>query len=214
MDKPEKTIALPNKAPVFPLPNSILFPYADVPLYIFEPRYQKMLKDVLKGDRLICVTLIKEGWEEKKEPYPSYDICGIGMVKFAADHPDDTAHIILTGLARVKIKKVVRAAPYQIAEIERLNDKDENSNEVLALAEKVKDLFIHKVSLKKVVDGELVDSIRLLDDSSRIADIITYYSEAAYWDKQKVLECLDVAERLRLVIKILEDEIRILESKN
>lgn len=214
MDKPGETIALPDQAPVFPLPNAVLFPHADLPLYIFEPRYQKMLKNVLNGDRLICVTLIKEGWEGKREPYPSYNVCGIGMVKFAADHPDETSHILLTGLARVRLKKVVREAPYQIAEIEKLEDQGEDSNEVMALTEKVKDLFIHKVSLKKVVDDELVESIRLLDDSSRIADIITFYSDATYLNKQQVLECLNVAERLRMVIKILEDEIRILESKN
>ena len=46
-------INLPNKIPVFPLSNFIIFPNTSVPLNIFEPRYIKMIDDCMKDSRII-----------------------------------------------------------------------------------------------------------------------------------------------------------------
>ena len=44
---------LPNKIPVFPLSNFIIFPRTTVPLNIFEPRYIEMINDSMKTNKLI-----------------------------------------------------------------------------------------------------------------------------------------------------------------
>ena len=44
---------LPNKIPVFPLSNFIIFPRTTVPLNIFEPRYIDMIDDAMKSNRII-----------------------------------------------------------------------------------------------------------------------------------------------------------------
>lgn len=213
MDSPESFV-LPKQVPIFPLPNAILFPYLDLPLYIFEPRYQEMLTDVLNDDRMMGLMLMKEGWEEKEDVYPMYDVCGLGMVKFASDNEDGTSHIILGGLARVEIKEWVQKEPYLIAEIKVLEDFLEESNEEMALSEKVKELFIRKEQMTKIVTQEHIENILQIEDASRLCDIIAFFSTISFVEKQKVLEVLNVKERLRLVLKILEDEIRHLESKN
>jgi hypothetical protein len=50
--------------PLFPLPNVVLFPRAVLPLHIFEERYKAMTADVLAGDRLIAMALLRPGWGE------------------------------------------------------------------------------------------------------------------------------------------------------
>ena len=35
--------------PIFPLPGAILFPRAQLPLHIFEPRYREMVRDAIDG---------------------------------------------------------------------------------------------------------------------------------------------------------------------
>ena len=42
-------IDLPNKIPIFPLSNFIIFPKTSVPLNIFEPRYIDMINDSMKS---------------------------------------------------------------------------------------------------------------------------------------------------------------------
>jgi len=46
----EVTVELPETVPVFPLPNTVLFPRTVLPLHIFEPRYRLMLADCLAAD--------------------------------------------------------------------------------------------------------------------------------------------------------------------
>jgi Lon protease-like protein len=44
---------LPNKIPIFPLSNFIIFPETSVPLNIFEPKYIEMVDDIMKSSRMI-----------------------------------------------------------------------------------------------------------------------------------------------------------------
>ena len=45
--------SLPEKIPVFPLSNFIIFPETTVPLNIFEKRYIEMIDDAMKQNRMI-----------------------------------------------------------------------------------------------------------------------------------------------------------------
>ena len=49
----DKKNELPNKIPVFPISNFIIFPKTTVPLNIFEPRYIEMVEDSMKSSRMI-----------------------------------------------------------------------------------------------------------------------------------------------------------------
>ena len=50
---------LPCEVPVMTLPDATLFPQALLPLHIFEPRYRRMLADVLESDRMFSVAMQK-----------------------------------------------------------------------------------------------------------------------------------------------------------
>ena len=50
---------LPTVLPIFPLPNVVLFPDVFLPLHIFEPRYQDMVRAALDGDRFLGMVLLK-----------------------------------------------------------------------------------------------------------------------------------------------------------
>ena len=45
-------------APMFPLPNGVLFPHLVLPLHIFEDRYREMTADTLAGDRMLALAML------------------------------------------------------------------------------------------------------------------------------------------------------------
>ena len=51
-------------APIFPIPNLVFFPKTFLPLHIFEPRYLKMVLDAESNEKIICMTLLEEGYED------------------------------------------------------------------------------------------------------------------------------------------------------
>ena len=62
----KKDFKYPDKIPVFPLSNFIIFPNTTVPLNIFEPRYIEMIDESMKGNRLIGIVQPKKNWRIKK----------------------------------------------------------------------------------------------------------------------------------------------------
>src|SRR5256885_11623664 len=48
--------------PMFPL-GTVLFPFAPLPLHIFEPRYRALAQDCVRGNGEFGVVLIERGFE-------------------------------------------------------------------------------------------------------------------------------------------------------
>src|SRR5688572_32951673 len=95
---------LPDKLPLFPLPNVVLFPNVFLPLHIFEQRYREMVSDVLQGDRLIGMVLLRPGWESDYEGCPPvYSIGCSGVITHAERLDDGRFNIVLRGVERFRI---------------------------------------------------------------------------------------------------------------
>lgn len=202
-----KPFHIPKKVPIFPLPSTVLFPDADLPLYIFEPKYRRMLTDVLEQDKLIAISLLKNGWEKKEEPYPCSEIVGIGYVRAAINNPDGTSHIILRGIGRAKIKRYAQLKPYRIAEIEQIKDKRSRKTETQRLARELKPLLLKKLRyLSDQPQNELKDW-DMVQNPYFLANISAFVTILDPQEKQKLLENRDLAARLKALIHILGDEL-------
>ena len=124
---------LPNKLPVFPLSNFIIFPKTTVPLNIFEPRYIQMIDDAMKGDRIIGIIQPKKSGDLKKPNL--YDVGCAGKITSFNETEDGRYLIILNGICRFKIiseekhDKLYRICKIDFAEyLDDLNKKVEDIN--------------------------------------------------------------------------------------
>ena len=64
------TEEIPLLLPLFPLPDTVLFPGMPLPLHVFEPRYRRMVEDALATHRTIGMILLRPGWEPDYEGRP------------------------------------------------------------------------------------------------------------------------------------------------
>lgn len=93
-----------EQLPVFPLPNTILFPEVSIPLHIFEPRYRQMAKDCLDGKGVICLATISEKWDGINEgDFAFYPMGTISLIVKYNPLEDGRINIILKGLARCEM---------------------------------------------------------------------------------------------------------------
>jgi len=95
---------LPNKIPVFPLSNFIIFPRTTVPLNIFEPRYIDMVDDAMKSNRIIGMVQPKKS--NQNTPI-LYNIGCAGKITSFNETSDKRFIITLSGIIRFKIKEFV-----------------------------------------------------------------------------------------------------------
>ena len=96
---------LPNKIPIFPLSNFIIFPKTAVPLNIFEPRYIEMINDSMKTNKLIGMIQPKSINDEKSLITSLYEIGCLGKIKNFKETKDGKYLIELKGIIRFKILK-------------------------------------------------------------------------------------------------------------
>ncbi len=116
-DRPSDA-AIPDRIPVFPLPNVVFFPKTYLPLHIFEPRYRDMIADATAGGRFIGMALLKEGWE--REYYgnpPVFEVGCVGRLVNVQRLPDGRYNVLLQGLQRYVVHEQFYDKPYRQARI-------------------------------------------------------------------------------------------------
>ena len=97
----KKIEVLPNRIPIFPLSNFIIFPETSIPLNIFEPRYIEMIDDSMKGSRMIGMIQPKKISNNSMPEL--YKVGCVGKIISFNESEDGTYLIILNGLSRFKI---------------------------------------------------------------------------------------------------------------
>jgi Lon protease-like protein len=106
----------PTVVPVFPLPNTVLFPYTVLPLHIFEPRYRVMVEDARENDGIIAITLA-DGSE-------FHSIGTLGRMRDIETLPDGRFLIRLDGLLRAELTEAPSDRPYRLAHVEPRPEPD------------------------------------------------------------------------------------------
>lgn len=220
---------LPDEAPVMILPNATLFPQAMLPLYIFEPRYRKMLHDVLHTHRMFVVAMRKPG---RLQARPSR-VAGLGVVRASVKRKDGTSHLMLQGITRVELGEATRHKPYRIHRIHPLRAEPADNVHLDALMAKARELAEELIRLglqsaqhagpepfAPPAPGEpeptaLAKSLRHFarslahtQDPARLADMITSTLLPSPPARQAILETLDAGERLARLLRFMTEEIQ------
>ena len=123
---------LPNKIPVFPLSNFIIFPKTTVPLNIFEPRYIDMINDSMKSNKLIGMIQPKTSNTKQIKP-ELHEVGCLGKITSFRETEDGRFLIEVKGLIRFKkITELSTENKYRVLEVnfkdfyQDLEEKKEN----------------------------------------------------------------------------------------
>ena len=90
------SVLIPGKIPLMILSNATLFPGAILPLHIFEPRYRRMLSDVLESHRMSAIAIGRPG-ARRELPMP---VASLGVVMVCVKAPDWTSNLLRNPLER------------------------------------------------------------------------------------------------------------------
>ncbi len=99
---------LPQKIPVFPLSNFIIFPKTTVPLNIFEPRYIDMVNDSMKSNKFIGIIQPKNPRNKSEISNDLYRVGCLGKIISFKETDDGRFLIELKGIIRFDIKKEIK----------------------------------------------------------------------------------------------------------
>ena len=210
---------LPHEVPVMTLSNVTLFPQALLPLYLFEPRYRRMLADALDSHRMFCVAMRKPG-RQREMPVP---VAGLGVIRVSVAHKDGTSHLILQGVARVALVETVRTRPYRVARIQPLATPPCDGVAADALLARVRELLQERFALglpfplmsqphsaqpPKSFAKQVLGYLDSIADPEQAVDLVSCAVIPDATERQAMLETVDLESRLRRLIQFMIQEIR------
>jgi Lon protease-like protein len=201
------SITLPRQLPVMPLPGAVLFPHALLPLYIFEPRYRKMLEHALRKHRMFCVTLIKPICPDWRASEDFFHLATAGLIRACVERSDGTSNLVLQGLQRVRFTSFERENPFPIANIETVESRDAPTVETEALGAKVIELYGSLKHDHRQLPAKLDQYLSELRDLEMLADLMASTFVSDPLRRQRLLEERSLNQRLRFLIRYLRDEI-------
>ena len=196
---------LPNKIPVFPLSNFIIFPKTSVPLNIFEPRYIDMINDSMKSNKMIGIIQPRASNTEDSVPN-LYDIGCLGKITTFQETEDGRYLIELKGIIRFqKIKEIETKNKYRILEVEfnKFNDDLNSKSENL----KFSDLELIFKDLKSLFEKKgFIINWKALEKQSldETINALAMASPFSLEEKQILLEAKNLNERKEKISEILK----------
>ena len=201
----KKNFEFPNKIPVFPLSNFIIFPNTNVPLNIFEPRYIQMVNDSMKGNRLIGIVQPKKTGDLKKPNL--YEVGCVGKITSFNETEDGRYLIVINGICRYKIiDELINDKLYRECKISfdgYINDLNKNKKEEIKLSD-FKSIFKEiKILFKK--QGYLINWEDLEKQNlDKTINTLSMASPFSLEEKQILLETNTLLERNKKLEQILK----------
>ena len=187
------------------LPNAVLFPNALMPLLIFEPRYRAMLVHCLEHDRMFCIGHMRPGVAEAHTLADIYPIAGLGLVRACVGHEDGTSHLVLQGIARVRLGGVVQETPFRMTEILALAAHPAPAEEARELSAEILELCSGMEPGVNAGD-DLSQQLANIPEPEVLADVVAHTFLRDPQARQQVLEVLPVHERLETLLRHLRSE--------
>jgi hypothetical protein len=200
----KKKDELPNKIPVFPLSNFIIFPDTNVPLNIFEPRYIEMVDDSMKGSRMIGMIQPKK---TSNNLVPElYNVGCVGKITSFNESEDGRYLIVLNGLSRFKILDEVKNNKlYRECEV----SFNEFKNDISSIKEEIKfsDLELIFKNLKTLFKkrGYIINWKELEKQNlDQTINTLSMASPFSLEEKQVLLEAQNLNSRKNKLEEILK----------
>jgi Lon protease-like protein len=202
-------ITLPDLLPVMTLATATLFPQAVLPLRIFEPRYRQMLRETLEQDRIFAIASLDPAGPTNQQAFePPRRVAGAGIIRVCHHEEDGTSRLLLQGICRIEILRIVRESPYRLIEARPLPSIPGATPTGLAAARRhVLKLMDLRARLSPDGPPDVLRLLQGLDDPEMVADLAASSIDDDAETRQQLLEITDTAKRLACLASYLQQRV-------
>ncbi len=196
----------PPVLPLLPLRNSVLFPASVVPVNVGRPRSVRLIEEVV-GDGADRPLVGVVGQKRPEVEDPSFEeihhFGTVARILKVIRLSSGNYSVVLQGVSRMRVLDAVAKHPCLKAHIERIREVPSTDVEIEALAAHLRESARR---LTSVLPNQPRDASSILDnvrEAGALADLVASNLPVGNDAKQGVLETLDVRERLRKVLELV-----------
>ena len=214
-DEPEeRELSVPADLPVLPLRDTVLFPSSFMPLAVARKSSVRLIEAAVEGEQLVGVFTQREASVEEPGQEDLYGVGTITHIHKMFKLPDGSLRLIVQGLARVTLDRIIDSEPFLRAAVRAAEEavSEDDRLEIDALQRNIKNNFQQVVSLSPLLSDELQALSGNISEPGKLADFIaSSLTTLATNARQQILEALDVRSRMDHLNRILVKELEVLE---
>ncbi|MDR1396070.1 MAG: endopeptidase La [Deltaproteobacteria bacterium] len=207
----DKDMEIGRELPLLAVRDVVIFTDMILPLFIGRDMSLGAVEAALAGSKQLFIAAQKVLSQDSPAPEDLYQIGTVALVVRQGRMPDGRLRILIQGLAKARITEVLAREPYLKVRLELIEDypSPPATVELEALMRTVREKSQKIMSLRDLLNDEIVSLLDSLDSPGRLADLVISNLQIKVGEAQKILEILDPGERLTQVNEILNQELKV-----
>ena len=206
---------LPDRLPVLPIKNTVLFPGVVLPITVGRTKSVKLVKKAYKEDRIIGVVAQKNVKTEDPSFEDLFEIGTIAKLIKIIVLPDGNTTIIIQGQKRFKINDKIREEPHHIVSYQLLPDKSVSisKKEQKAIIQSLKNTAGEIMNLSPEIPKEAKVAIDNINNFNFLTHFLSSNINAEVAEKQKLLEINDPKDRSEKLLQFMLKDLHMLQLR-
>ena len=197
--------------PVLPLRDVVVYPHMVIPLFVGREKSIKALEAAMENDKQILLVAQKSAAQDDPQTDDMYRIGTVSSILQLLKLPDGTVKVLVEGNDRARIVTFHSGDDYFTAQVKQYEEQVTDERESEVLMRSLTTQFDQYVKLNKKIPPEILTSLSSIEDPSRLVDTIAAHMSLKIEEKQKILEIIDMQERVEQLMALMESEIDLLQ---
>jgi ATP-dependent Lon protease len=203
---------IPEELSILPVRGLVIFPGTIIPLNVQRAASLKLLDDTLPRSKVIGLLTQRDETKEDPTPQDLYTVGTAAIVLKLLRQAEDDVLVIVQGLRRFSLRKIVATSPFLRAEV----DLPESvlppaSKEWEATFRNLRDSAARLFELAPDAPEQARLMILNIESAEQLADFLAPNLNVDVAQKQALLEELDVEKRVRAIQKQISSQLEIAE---
>ena len=206
--------SLGEHLPILPLRNSVLFPASVVPINVGRPKSVALIEEAVETEKP-TIGIVSQRKAETEDPSwdDLYSIGTAARILKVIKLGHNNYSVVLQGVGRIRVVNPESLEPYMLAEVERVGEEEEVDVETEALAQNLKETARKVIQFMPNLPREASSILDTVTEPGPLADLVASNLTVSTEEKQRVLEAVDLNERLRLCLHLLSRQLEVLKVR-
>lgn len=200
--------------PTVPLRGMVVYPNIVIHLDIGRDKSIKAVEKAMENDRILAVVTQKD---DAVEDPTIHDLAVMGTlvkIKQMLRLPGGIVRILVEGITRIRVMNITSMDPFYVGDFDRVGSVYDDDVELEAYRRLVQAKFTNWAEEAKSITEEGISRVMELRDPCELADQVAFLLPIDNSKRQELLEELNVARRLNMIVGILNMELQISDLEN
>ena len=200
--------------PTVPLRGMVVYPNIVIHLDIGRDKSIKAVEKAMENDRILAVVTQKD---DAVEDPTVHDLAVMGTlvkIKQMLRLPGGIVRILVEGITRIRVMNITSMDPFYVGDFDRVGSVYDDDVELEAYRRLVQAKVTNWAEEAKSITEEGISRVMELRDPCELADQVAFLLPIDNSKRQELLEELNVARRLNMIVGILNMELQISDLEN